>query len=77
MPGPWVFEPRVAQVQAGVPVRFTNHGGAAHTVTMDALGYDVTIPAGGEATRTFDEPGTYEYVCKFHPPDMRGTLVVR
>lgn len=77
VPGPWVFEPQVATVQAGVPVTFTNHGGAAHTVTFEGLDYDVTIPPGGSATHTFDAPGTYEYGCKFHPPDMKGTLVVK
>lgn len=77
IPGPWVFEPRVAEVQAGVPVTFRNEGGADHTVTFEGVAFDVTIPPGGEATRTFDAPGTYEYACKLHPPDMKGTLVVR
>lgn len=76
VPGPWVFEPRVAQVKAGVPVTFTNHGGADHTVTFAGLDFDATIPPGGQATYTFTQPGTYEYACKFHPPDMKGRVVV-
>lgn len=77
IPGPWVFEPSVAQVRAGEPVTFTNHGGADHTVTFTAVDLDETIPPGGETTYTFDKPGTYEYVCKLHPPDMKGTIIVK
>lgn len=56
---------------------FANHGGAAHTVTFDALPIDATIPPGGEATFAFPTPGTYTYHCRFHPPDMKGTIIVR
>lgn len=76
VPGPWVFEPRVALVTAGSPVTFTNHGGADHTVTFEGVDFDVTIPPGGKAMHTFDAPGRYEYRCKLHPPDMAGVLVV-
>lgn len=32
-------------------------------------------PAGATFSVTFADPGTYEYVCRFHP-SMRGTVVV-
>ena len=28
-------------------------------------------------TETFDEPGTYHYVCTLHSKDMEGEVVVR
>lgn len=77
IPGPWVYEPASAEVQAGVPVTFRNDGGADHTVTFEGIDFDVVIEPGGEATYTFSEPGTYEYGCKYHPPGMKGTIVVR
>ena len=76
IPGPWVFEPEVAEVKAGEPVTFVNRGGADHTVTFDGVDFDVVLRPGEEATHTFDTPGRFEYVCKYHPPDMRGAVVV-
>ena len=32
--------------------------------------------AEGEITITYDEPGTYEYQCEFHPADMAGEIIV-
>ena len=76
IPGAWVFEPEVAQVHAGVPVTWTNDGGADHTVTIDAVGIDETIKPGESFTFTFEEPGTYAYTCILHPPDMAGKIIV-
>lgn len=76
IPGPWVFEPANAVVEAGVPVTFRNDGGADHTVTMESLDLDVVVEPGGETTYTFTEPGTYEYTCKYHPPGMKGIVTV-
>lgn len=76
IPGPWVFEPAHAEVAAGVPVTFRNDGGADHTVTFEDIGFDVNIKPGESATYTFEQPGTYEYTCKYHPPDMKGVITV-
>lgn len=67
----------MAEVTAGVPVTFRNDGGAEHTVTFESIDFDVNIGAGASAEYTFDTPGTYEYVCKYHLPDMRGTIIVK
>lgn len=76
IPGPWVYEPAHAQVKAGDPVTFRNDGGADHTVTFEGVAFDVNIEPGESATYTFNEPGTYEYTCKYHPPDMKGIITV-
>lgn len=76
IPGQWVFEPEVAQVVAGQPVTWTNHGGAAHTVTIPSLGIDEGLDPGESFQHVFDAPGTYSYECKLHPPGMKGSIVV-
>lgn len=76
IPGPWVFQPRVAEVAAGEPVTFFNNGGADHTVTFEEADFDVTLSPGQRASHVFTQPGEYAYVCELHPPDMRGILVV-
>jgi plastocyanin len=39
---------------------------------------DVQVMKPGESAQiTFDQPGTYAYVCTFHTQNMRGTVTVR
>jgi plastocyanin len=76
IPGQWLFEPSAIQIAAGTAVTWQNHGGQAHSVTFDDGSFDQVVPAGGTLARSFATPGTYAYHCKFHPPDMKGTIVV-
>ncbi len=70
-------------------IALTNEGAAIHNAatsgpdgelgTDDDLKSDPdTIGAGeeGEITIEYDEAGTYQYVCEFHPVDMVGEIVV-
>lgn len=78
----FAFDTEELTVSAGTTVRFVNADGAAHTVTE---GSDGTATAGpiineeleqnGTARFTFDEPGTYEITCLFHP-SMNMTVIV-
>jgi plastocyanin len=72
----FAFEPTELTVAAGATIPVTNEDSAAHTFTSDDGGFDVEVDGGasGEATAP-DEPGTYDFVCRFHP-DMTGTLTV-
>lgn len=82
------YEPKTVKVSAGDTVAWTNEDMFAHTVTHvkakddggkfdGKLGDLDTVDAEGTTfEQTFNEPGTYEYFCRFHP-DMRGTLVVK
>lgn len=76
MPGPWVFEPAAIRVTPGADVTFENRGGATHSVTIEPLGIDLDVSPGQSVQVRFDEPGDYDYVCKYHPPDMRGRVLV-
>lgn len=72
----FAFDPLVATVPPGTTVTFSNEDSSSHTVTVPALGVDDTVEGGGETTVTFPDPGTYDYVCRFHGPDMLGRVVV-
>lgn len=63
-------------MKAGTNVTFANHGGQSHTITFDDGSFDQTVQPGSSVTRAFLAPGTYSYHCRFHPPDMKGTIVV-
>jgi plastocyanin len=72
------FLPPSATVTPGTRVTWRNDDTAAHTASSEDGGLFDTggIDRGktGSATAR-DEPGTYEYICEFHPT-MHGTLIV-
>ena len=70
------YDPLVARVPAGEAITLPNTDSVPHTVTAPAASVDVTVQSGEEGSVTVDEPGTYDYVCRFHPPEMLGRLVV-
>lgn len=74
--GQFAYDPVIARVPAGTEIAFPNRDSAPHTVTIPAVDVDENVDGGGEATITVDEPGTYDYVCTYHAPDMLGRLVV-
>jgi plastocyanin len=70
------FTPRTVTVKHGVPIRITNRGGMAHTVTADkAHSFDSgTVAAGGSATIRVAQTGRFSFHCSIHP-FMKGQLV--
>lgn len=71
------FRPASITITAGESVTFLNDDGRDHTVTARDASYDSGImPPGASYTRTYAEPGTYEYFCALHP-DMVGTVLVQ
>ena len=55
---------------------WTNDGGVIHTTTStDGLWDSGILDPGGTFSFTFDEAGTFEYLCSLHP-SMVGTIVV-
>lgn len=88
------FDPGTVTIQSGETVTWRNSSQVAHTVTADPdLAGDpsnVQLPEGAQTfdsgniapgdsySRTFDVPGTYEYICIPHEAQgMTGTLVVK
>lgn len=55
-----------------------NQDSVQHNFTFEAAQADVDIPANEDAMVTFTAPaaGTYDFLCKFHPSAMKGTITV-
>jgi YVTN family beta-propeller protein len=72
----FAFAPQVITIKAGDEVTWSNNDGPAHTVTFKNGSAGAKGLSPGETfTRVFDQPGTYEYFCSFHPY-MSGRVVV-
>lgn len=73
----FAFGPEVLTVAVGATVTWTNTDDATHTVTADdgeTLASE-DLKADDTFAKTFEAPGSFEYICKFHP-NMRGTITV-
>jgi plastocyanin len=70
------FKPADLQVAAGTTVTFSNEDGFAHTVTAKDKSFDSgNLAEGATFEHTFEEPGTYAYLCAIHN-SMTGTVTV-
>lgn len=71
------FGPPSIAVKAGTKLTFTNEDSAAHTATSTDSGVFDTdkLEQGQKKIVTLSKPGTYAYVCAFHP-FMKGTVTV-
>ena len=77
----FAFDPTTIEVDAGeeAEVTFVNAGNVDHSFTAEDLDVDVEASSGAEVTATFtapDEDATIEFVCRFHPSQMTGEIVV-
>jgi plastocyanin len=74
------WEPNSLDLQAGseVSVEVSNQGQTVHSFTFADADADQDIPAGEDATITFTAPdaGTYQFICKYHPNAMTGSVTV-
>jgi plastocyanin len=75
------FNPDELIVPAGSTVVWTNTGTQVHTVTADDDSFDSGLLEPGETySRTFNEPGEYQYYCELHGDPgrlgMAGVIIV-
>ena len=75
MPRSYKFEPQRVVVSAGQTVTWTNEDNFTHTVQVEGR-EDRRVDQGESVSITFDEPGTYHYVCTLHRNDMDGEVIV-
>lgn len=70
------YKPVTLAVKAGSTVTWVNNDSAPHTAT--AVGdFDTgTLKKGDSKALKLAKPGTYAYICQFHP-FMKATVVVR
>jgi plastocyanin len=74
----YCFSPTVAYVQPGDTVTFTNKDAAVHNLggVNDVFGnLHEEVAPGDDISYTFDDEGTYPYLCILHP-GMAGAIVV-
>jgi len=72
------FDPESVTAAAGDTIELSNEGESPHNLQAEEAGLDEDVDPG--KTVSIDladvEPGTYDFVCKFHPDDMKGTLEI-
>lgn len=71
------FSPPTLEVAAGGSIELVNEDEAKHSFTADDIGVDSDVEASSSTTVELGdaEPGSYDFVCKYHP-DMKGTLEI-
>jgi plastocyanin len=68
--------PTRVTVTPGTTVTWRNTTGIAHTMAARDRSWTTgPIAPGASATRTFDAPGTYTYVCSDHPWSIAQLIV--
>lgn len=72
------FDPISVTVKAGSKVTWINNDTAPHTATASGAGaFDTgTLKKDDKQAVTLEKPGTYAYICAFHP-FMKATVVVQ
>jgi plastocyanin len=77
MPRSYRFAPAAITVPAGSTVTWTNNDQFTHSVRLpEAEAPDMVVKPGETVSHVFETPGTYPYLCTFHPNDMTGTVLV-
>jgi plastocyanin len=75
-----VFVPDSTPAATGDIIEFKNTGSVVHTVTFqdsnDACLTDNTLAPGATWEVKFTQPGTYNYLCTIHAPNMKGVIKV-
>ena len=70
------FTPPDITVQQGDEVTWVNEGPSSHSATADDGSFDTGVfPEGESRSVTFEDVGTFTYICTPHP-DMEGTVIV-
>lgn len=70
------FSPTSITIKAGTTVIWTNKSTLPHTVTDGGVFDSGNLPVGSSYRLAFAHPGTYHYVCSYHP-FMLGTVIVQ
>jgi LPXTG-motif cell wall-anchored protein len=71
------FTPAQITINQCDTVTWTNNGPTAHSATAPDGSFDTGIfPAGQSRSHTFNDAGTFSYICTPHP-NMHGTVVVQ
>jgi len=72
-----LFTTEQLKVPSGTTVAWVNRDPYGHTVTFDPILDSGVLDAGARYAVTFNEPGTYGFVCTVHPAIMSGEVTVK
>jgi plastocyanin len=72
------YSPDTIQITKGETVEWVNNDLSPHTVTSDNGGEfnSGSMDVGATWHHTFNQSGTFAYVCTFHR-EMKGSVIVR
>jgi plastocyanin len=71
------FDPTELTVGAGDTITLHNEDDVEHSFTIDDADVDGEAEGGEDADIVMpDQPGTYDFYCRYHPDQMQGTLTV-
>lgn len=71
------FDPKETTIDKGATVKWINDDSVQHTVTAGDKSFDSGMLNSAQTyERTFNEPGTFDYLCTIHP-SMKGKVTVR
>ena len=72
----FAFEPGTVRLGVGGTVTWRHTGVAPHTVTAPDSSFDSGLLQSGDTfSHRFDQAGTFQYVCAYHP-QMEGTIEI-
>ena len=76
--GDFTFGPEKIEAKVGQPITWANTDDSPHQVTLAGPNgrRSAVILKGQTETLTFNEPGSYAYICGLHP-NMKGTIEVK
>ena len=69
----------VMEPNSSVTIEFQNNGENLHSFTVDDFDIEIEADGGESVSSTFtvpEQPGAYDFYCKYHPDDMQGTISV-
>ncbi|CCE99537.1 plastocyanin-like protein (plasmid) [Sinorhizobium fredii HH103] len=70
-----VYTPADIQAKVGDEVEWINKDVLVHTATVKG-GAEVLLPAKKSASLLLQEPGSFDYICRYHP-NMKGHITVQ
>jgi plastocyanin len=72
----FAFSPATLRISKGTTVTWTNGDAAPHRIDANgAFPGSPSLATGQSYSYTFDEVGTFSYICSIHP-SMKGTVEV-
>jgi plastocyanin len=71
----FAFTPNCFSVASGSTISLANADARTHNFTVKHTDVAVLLPAGMSGQATAPAPGTYDFLCTFHPR-MTGTIIV-